>query len=216
MDKRFCIFDMDGTLVDSMAYWRSLGREYLARQGVTEGVEPILERVKPMTMTESAALFIREYGLSGTPESVAAEMNAVMNEHYRTDIPLKPGALEYLQALRGLGARMCVASATAAPLMEACFRRLGVEEYFDFMLSCEEVGAGKDRPDVFFAAARRLGGSPGETAVFEDALFALRTARNAGFYTVAVYDSSERQWGQLEQLADECVADWETAAKALR
>lgn len=216
MDKRFCIFDMDGTLVDSMAHWRSLGREYLTRRGVTEDVEPILERVKSMTMTESAALFIREFGLSGTPESVTAEMNAVMDGHYRTDIPLKPGVLKYLRALRGHGARMCVASATAAPLMVACFRRLGVEEYFDFLLSCEEVGAGKDRPDVFFAAARRLGGSPDETAVFEDALFALRTARDAGFYTVAVHDSRERQWGQMEQLADECVADWETAAKALR
>lgn len=143
-----------------MAYWRSLGREYLARQGVTEGLEQVLERVKPMTMTESAALFIREFGLPGTPESVAAEMNAVMDEHYRTDIPLKPGALEYLRTLRGQGVRMCVASATAAPLMSACFRRLGVDDCFDFLLSCEEVGAGKDRPDVFFAAARRLG-APG-------------------------------------------------------
>ena len=58
MDKQFCIFDMDGTLVDSMGYWKRLGREFLAQKGVTENVEPVLERIKPMTMTESAALFI--------------------------------------------------------------------------------------------------------------------------------------------------------------
>lgn len=215
MDKRFCIFDMDGTLVDSMNYWRTLGREYLVRQGVTGNVEAVLERVKPMTMTESAALFISEFGLPGTPEDVASEMNAVMGDHYRSDVPLKPGVAEYLCVLRERGARMCVASATAAPLMRACLRRLGVEDCFDFLLSCEEVGVGKDRPDVFFEAARRLGAAPGEAAVFEDAPYALRTAKSAGFYTVAVRDSEERHWAQLCELADECVEDWETAIKEI-
>ena len=100
MDKQFCIFDMDGTLVDSMGYWKRLGREFLAQKGVTENVEPVLERIKPMTMTESAALFIESFSLSGTPEGIAAEMNAVMDEHYRRDVPLKPGAAAYVQALR--------------------------------------------------------------------------------------------------------------------
>ena len=92
MDKKACIFDMDGTLVDSMGYWRRLGREFLARKGVTENVEPVLERIKPMTMLESSVLFIETFGLDGTPEELAAEMNRVMDDHYRNDIPLKPGA----------------------------------------------------------------------------------------------------------------------------
>lgn len=104
MDKQFCIFDMDGTLVDSMGYWKRLGREFLAQKGVTENVEPVLERIKPMTMTESAALFIESFSLPGTPEGIAAEMNAVMDEHYRRDVPLKPGAAAYVQALRSRGA----------------------------------------------------------------------------------------------------------------
>lgn len=75
---------------------------------------------------------------------------------------------------------MCVASATALPLMKACLDRLGVLDYFDFLLSCEEVGWGKDRPDVYHEAARRLGASPGEIAVYEDALGAAKNRQNGG------------------------------------
>ena len=116
MNKLFAIFDMDGTLVDSMVYWQRLGREYLTAQGVTEGMDEVLERIKAMTMAESSALFIETFGLPGTPESVAAEMNAVMDEHYRSDIPLKPGAADYLAALKKRGTKMCVATATPEPL----------------------------------------------------------------------------------------------------
>ena len=96
MDKPFAIFDMDGTLVDSMAYWQRLGREFLRSKGVTGDIEELLERIKPMTMTESAALFASECGIPGTPEAIAAEMNAVMDRHYRQDIPMKAGVLAYL------------------------------------------------------------------------------------------------------------------------
>ena len=214
MDKRFAIFDMDGTLVDSMGYWQRLGREYLASKGVTGEVEPVLRQIKPLTMTESAALFLREFHLSGTPESIAAEMNAVMDDHYRRDIPLKPGVRAYLEALHQRGVRLCVASATAEPLIRACLTRLGVASYFDFLLSCEEVGAGKNSPAVFLEAARRLGSVPEETAAYEDALYAARTAKEAGFWTVGVYDeSSAHHWERLQQLADETVLRWTEAVE---
>ena len=95
----------------------------------------LLERIKPMTMTQSAELFIRTFGLSGTPQTLAGEMNAMIEAHYRGDIPLKEGVALYLDRLRRDGVRMCVASATALPLMKACLDRLGVLDYFDFLLS---------------------------------------------------------------------------------
>jgi len=216
MEKWFAIFDMDGTLVDSMAFWQRLGREFLARRGVTEGAEPILERIKAMTMSESAALFVEELGVPGTPEAAAAEMNGIMEDHYRRDIPLKPGVAAYLDGLRRRGTRLCVASATAEPLMAACLERLGVADRFEFLLSCETVGAGKSRPDVYLACAERFGAAPGEIAVFEDAVYAARTARAAGFYTVAVRDpAGAGSWEQLTALADEAILDWEEAAQTL-
>jgi uncharacterized membrane protein YbhN (UPF0104 family) len=84
---------------------------------------------------------------------------------------------------------MCVASATAEDLMDACLTRLGVAHYFSFLLSCETIGAGKSRPDVYFEAAKRLGAQPEDIAVFEDALYAANTAKQAGFYTIAIWAS---------------------------
>lgn len=216
MNKKYAIFDMDGTLVDSMVFWRRLAREYLAGKGIHQPMDELMERIKTMTMTESAALFIEEFGLCGTPESVAAEMNAMMEAHYRDDIPLKSGVLEYVSHLSGMGVRMCVASATKRELMETCLQRLKIAGFFDFLLSCEEVGAGKNRPDIFLCAARQLGAQPCEIAVYEDASFAVETARSAGFYTIAVYDDSEKnKWEKLTATADEAISDWTEAVQTL-
>ena len=216
MDKKFAIFDMDGTLVDSMSFWKTLGVEYLKSRGVSRVPEDILERIKPMTMTESADLFIREFSLPGTPEEVAAQMNAMMDCHYRGDIPAKEGAAVYLKELKRRGVRMCVASATAVELQEACLKRLGLFVYFDFLLSCEEAGGGKNRPDVYLAAARRLGAAPEETAVYEDALYAAQTAKAAGFYVAGVFDrSAESVWDELRSLADESLTGWMEGLTAL-
>ena len=86
MDKRLAIFDMDGTLVDSMGYWQYLEREFLIRKGVTEGLEDILERTKPLTLPEAAALFAQYCELDGTPEQLVEEILAIMEELYRSDV----------------------------------------------------------------------------------------------------------------------------------
>lgn len=209
MDRRFAIFDMDGTLIDSMGYWKTLAAEYLKTKGISTISRECSEKIKPMTMSESAAYFHYEFHLPGTPETIAEEMNQMMDAHYKQDIPLKPGVKEYLHSLQKAGVSMCVASATAGPLMEACLERLGVRGLFEFLISCESVGAGKDRPDVYLAAAKRLGGRIPDTAVYEDALYAARTAKNAGFYVVGIYEeSSLADWDQMRQTADEVIRDW--------
>jgi HAD superfamily hydrolase (TIGR01509 family) len=217
VNKKFAVFDMDGTLVDSMGYWQRLGREYLASQGITEHVEAVLEQIKAMTMTESAALFIEQFGIPGPPKRAAEEMNAVMERHYRNDIPLKSGAAAYLSALSAQGVQMCVATATPEPLARACLTRLGILDRFQFVLSCDAVSAGKDRPDVFLEAARRLGQTPDRIAVYEDAFFAAQTAKQAGFYTVGVWDDSAgSRWEQLSALTDETIRNWQEAAQAIQ
>ena len=209
MDKKYAIFDMDGTLIDSMVFWKNLATEYLTSKGILQIPADILEQIKPMTMSESAALFRREFGLTG---DVEAQMNEMMEDHYRNVIPLKPGAWEYLENLHRQGVRMCVASATAEHLMESCLTRLGVRQYFEFLLSCETVGAGKRSPLVYQEAARRLGAVPGQIAVYEDALYAVQTAKAAGFHVVGVYDDSAADsWQAIEQESDEVILNWEEA-----
>ena len=211
MDKKFCIFDMDGTLTDSMGYWRALGADYLRAKGARVP-EDLPWMVQGMTLAESAAYFMEHCGVAGPPERIVDELNAFMEERYRRDIPLKPGAAEYLDRLRAQGARLCVATATALPLVHACLGRLGVEDRFEFFISCESIGRSKEHPDIFLEAARRFGAEPGACAVFEDALFAARTAGRAGFYTVGVYEPTyESQWPEMRALCCETVEDWRDA-----
>ena len=208
MDKKSAIFDMDGTLIDSMGFWENLATEYLTARGVAEIPAKLLEQIKPMTMSESAELFKQAFRLTG---DVEAEMNAIMDEHYRKDIPLKPGVREHLENLHRQGVLMCVASATAEPLMESCLERLSVRHFFEFLLSCETVGAGKHSPLVYQESAKRLGGDPREIAVYEDALYAVQTAKEAGFHVVGVYDDGAAgNWQTIGKIADEII-NWEEA-----
>lgn len=220
MNKKYAIFDMDGTLIDSMTYWKNLGREYLSMQGVPENLDAVMEEIKPLTMTESAELFRTRFSLSGTKESIAASMNWMIEEHYRKDIPLKNGVKDYLAKLHASGVKMCVASATDKALMETCLERLGIKGYFEFILSCEEVGAGKRKPDVYFEAVRRMENqekiSPESVAVFEDADYAIHTALEAGFYTIAVYDDSNKdKWEKLKMQTREFIEDWESQSQTM-
>ena len=206
MDKPFVIFDMDGTLIDSMHHWRDFGREYLEQCGIEGDHEALLERVQHMTMLESAAAFKEAFDLQGTPQMIVHDMENMIAEHYLFDIPLKPGAEEYLRRLREDDVWLCIATATPEPLARACLARLGVLDCFAFILSCDDVNASKDQPDIFLECAWRLGASPEETAVFEDAYYAARTAKEAGFYVVGVYDDDNaRHWKDMPEVCDETV-----------
>ena len=211
--KRYCVFDMDGTLLDSMGYWRGLAVDYLR----SRGIEPTAAELAPLrsqTMSQSAEYFMELYGIPGPPRKIVDDMEAVMNRHYREDIPLKPGAAEYLAALSRAGARLCVATATAEYLARACLERLDVLRYFEFVVSCETINIGKDQPDIFYLAARRLGASPGETAVFEDAPYAAETAKAAGFFVVGLYDEASKS--RQDRLAAVCDLYYTDLAQALK
>lgn len=218
MKQKYGIFDMDGTLVDSMGFWRRLGVEYLHSKGVQEIPPEILRMLRPMTLSQSTALFADAFHLPGTQEEILAEMNDMMAVHYGHDVPLKEGIAEYLDHLRNQGVAVCVASATDKPLMELCLGRLGILDRFAFLLSCEEVGCGKDRPDIYHIATERLGGTPQETVVYEDAPYAIRTAKDAGFQVAAIYDEgvSPERWAEMSALADYRLDHWSQAKDLIK
>lgn len=218
MEREKCIFDMDGTLVDSMRYWRRLERDFLTQRGVSiPDMERVLELAKPLPLYQSVLLFIERFGLKDTPEQAMNEMISMMRQHYQSDVKSKPGAEEYLKKLKKCGVHMCIVTATPRHLVEVCLSRLNLTSYFDFLLSCDEVGAGKDHPDAFYEAAHRLGSVPSEIAVFEDSLQAAKTAKQAGFYTIGVYDESGYEfWSDLSLVADKTIKDWTEASVILK
>lgn len=200
---------MDGTLIDSMGYWNNLLEEFLRSKGVSEDITALIQQVKTMTVGQSCAMLAKRFPSLGNPRDFAESAGALMAKHYLEDIPVKAGVVEYLEKLKNQGVRMCVATITDHALLEVCFRRLGIDKYFEFTLSANECGKGKDDPEIYLAACAKFGSEPCDTAVFEDAPYALETAKKAGFYTVAVYDEGEENnWEKAKAAADEFIRDW--------
>ena len=203
MKLKYAIFDLDGTVLDSLPIWDNLGVDMLRSQGYDP--DPALGRqLKIMTMTDGAQLC---KDLFGMPESIDEIVQLVEDQAqyaYNTVIGPKPGAENFLRRLKAAGVPMFVATNTRRDLVEDGLRRNGLLEFFDGIVTCPEVGQGKkEGPAVYEAALRLLGGTKEDTVVFEDALHPIRTAKKAGFRIAAVYDaSSEGEHEEIKALSD--------------
>lgn len=198
---RGAIFDVDGTLLDSMFIWDTIGETYLRSIGY-QPKENLNETFKNMSLHQAARYYQTEYGVTRSIDEIIDGVNAMLERYYRFEVPLKPGVAELLERLRQNGVKLCIATATDRHLVEAALDRCGVLSCFGEIFTCNEVGHGKDEPDIFEEALRFLGTEKAETVVFDDALYAVRTAKEAGFPVAAVYDSHEKAQDQIRMLAD--------------
>lgn len=198
---RGAIFDVDGTLLDSMFIWDTIGETYLRSIGY-QPKENLNETFKNMSLRQAARYYQTEYGVTQSIDEIMDGVNAMLERYYRFEVPLKPGVAELLERLRQDGVRLCIATATDRHLVEAALDRCGVLSCFGEIFTCNEVGHGKDEPDIFEATLRFLGTRREETLVFDDALYAVRTAKEAGFPVAAVYDSHERSQAEVRARSD--------------
>ena len=201
------IFDLDGTLLDSMFIWDTIGEEYLRSLG-KEPHEDLKETFMTLTLEEAAEYYRENYGVTLSVKEIVDGVNSMVEQTYRTKVTLKSGIAEYLAWLKENGVRMCVATVTDRYLVEETLERLGVRHYFSEIFTCAEVGFGKDKPVIYQKALEHLGTVKEETCVFEDMLFALNTAKTDGFPTVGVYDRYEAHQDELKWLADYYVLDF--------
>ena len=201
------IFDLDGTLLDSMFIWDTSGEEYLRSLG-KEPHEDLNETFMTLTLEEAAEYYREHYGVTLSVKEIVDGINAMVEQTYRTKVTLKPGISEYLAWLKENGVRMCVATVTDRYLVEETLERLGVRHYFSEIFTCAEVGFGKDKPIIYQKALEHLGTEKSDTYVFEDLPFALNTAKTDGFPTVGVYDRHEAHQDELKELADYYVLDF--------
>ncbi len=203
------IFDLDGTLLDSMKVWENVDRDFVRENG---GVytEDISQDVKKMTIQQSAEYFKTRFNLSHSCEYIINRIEEMVSEQYCKYIPLKKGVSEALRKLSENGVKMCVATATYNSLVDAALKRLGIYDMFEFVLTCSDVGCGKDKPDIFFRAAEKLSRDISEVIVVEDSLHCIETAKNAGFATIAVYDEiAGDDWKKILEISDYSIISME-------
>ena len=201
------IFDFDGTLVDSMFIWDTIGEDYLRSLG-KEPHEDLKETFMTLTLEEAAEYYRTHYGVTLSVKEIVDGVNAMVEGIYRTRVTLKHGVADYLRLLKENGARMCIATVTDRYLVEETLDRLGILQYFSEIFTCAEVGYGKDKPIIYRKALEHLDTAKNETYVFEDSLFALKTAKADGFTTVGVYDRHENRQDNLKNLADYYIVDF--------
>lgn len=197
------IFDIDGTLLDSMPVWNNLGERFLRGHGIAARAG-LSEALRTLSFHEGAEFLRREYLPELSPEQVLAEVNEMIERFYLNEVQPKAGAEKLLSALSSRGIRLAIATAGNAALSAVSLERLGLFGYFSSFCSCEQFG-GKNEPAVFLAAAGEC--PPEQAVVFEDSLHAVITAKRAGFVTAAVFDPSEPNQAELRRTADYYAAD---------
>lgn len=205
---RGVIFDVDGVMLNSMPVWENLGELYLKRLGI-EAEKDIREKLFSMSIEEAAGYLISQYGLDKTPEEIISGLNREVKDYYEQRVPLKEGVRQYLQEFRERKIPMAIATSGDRQNAEAALKRLKVYSFFSGIFTCSEIGSSKTQPDIYYAAALQIDTEPSETWVFEDALHAIRTAKQAGFCTAAVYDkASDRDLAQIWNTADIYLPEW--------
>nr|WP_308505132.1 HAD family phosphatase [uncultured Agathobaculum sp.] len=182
------IFDMDGTLLDSMPVWKRLTAGYLEQFGV-HITDQEYAATEGMSQPEVAQFFIERYpSLPLNVQGLLDGMDELITARYAAIARPRAGVTAYLDGLRARGVKMAVATLTARRHAEKALRDRGMMDYFDFMLTIEDVGVSKWEPDIYLQSAARMGLTPAQCVVFEDAPYACTTAKRAGFYVCGVLE----------------------------
>ncbi len=204
------IFDMDGTLTDSMHIWEDIPRKYLLSCGLEPRPE-LMEEISGMSIRRVSDYFRSAYGLDKTIPQIYEGIDAIVEPLYHEVLEPKPGVFLLLDRLKAQGVRMCVASATDMHLVEMVLEQTGLRPYFSAIFTCNSVGAGKELPLIYEKALEHLGTDKEETLVFEDAYYAAATAKKAGFPLVGVSDFyAERHRDKIKTMADWYIEDYRT------
>jgi len=205
MEKAF-IFDMDGTLLNSMIYWYESGARIIKDYFKDPKV---VDKIKEMSAREVVIYAKEELNANQVKEFRARWLEAMM-QHYLNDIKQVKGAKKFLDKCKEAGIRMGIATGTNETLSVPALQKQGLLDYFEFVISEDTVGKGKGEPDIYLIAASKLGVTPENCIVFEDGLHGAKTVKKAGFKLVGIYDEVGSHYeDELKALADLYIYDFE-------
>ena len=199
---RGMIFDLDGTLIDSMPAWENIGSDFLKKHGINPP-DDLNETIKTMSFAESARYFIEFYGVAMTEAQVGDEINGMIRENYAKHIVLKPYVKETLDQYLNQGIRMGILTATHKTLTELVLRRFGLLDHFDFILTSGMAGLPKSQPEIYHQAVAQLQLPAQRITIFEDSLYCIKAARETGCHIVGVFDeASKNDWEAIKNSSD--------------
>lgn len=212
------IFDMDGTLINSLIAWKDIWEAIADKYvGGEEGFpgEEIDRRLRTMTLLEGMELLHEKRGIGRDGRELLDFCNSLVEDFYRNKVEMKSGAMEFLKYLHDNNVKMCIASASALDMVEIAVERCELGRYIPKLLSSCDFGVGKDKPDVYLAALEYLGTPVDETWVFEDSLVALKTAKGIGMPVVGIYDAYNFGHEEMREIADYYIDDGEGLDKLI-
>ncbi len=196
------IFDMDGTLLDSLSVWADSDREFINGLGYDYDSRHSLA-MKKMHFDSACEYLAEAFKLELSPKEIGDRILQIVENKYLHGIDLKDGVTEFIKSAHNKGIKLCVATSNKKKLAEDALKSHGIMEYMEFVLTSDEVGCGKESPLIFERAAEILGTAAAETAIFEDSIHAVNSAKSAGFFVVGVYDPlCEEEFAEIEKAAD--------------
>lgn len=209
MNVKAVLFDLDGTLVDSMLMWKEIDVEYLNRYHIPVP-KTLQQDIEGMSMYQTAVYFKETFQIPETLEHIQAAWNDMAYYKYTHEVPLKPYVREYLEMLKSRRIPCGIATSNSRVLTEAILKSHGIDSYFSVMVTGDEVTQGKPHPQVYLEAAKKLGVSPEECLVFEDIPFGIMAGKNAGMTVYAVEDTySMKDLEEKMNLADAYIKSYE-------
>lgn len=213
--KEAVIFDLDGTLVDSMWMWKAIDVEYLGRYGL-ECPEDLQKTIEGMSFTETAVYFKERFHIPDTLEEIKKAWEEMSMEKYRSQVPLKPGAGDFLRFLSQNHLKLGIATSNGQAMVDAVLDSLKIRPFFQVVATACEVAAGKPAPDIYLNVAGRLGVKPAGCLVFEDVPAGILAGRRAGMKVCAVEDEFSRSLEkEKREMADYYIKDYYEILKEL-
>lgn len=201
------IFDLDGTIVDSMGMWRNLDEEFITGLGVEYNPQ-ISKDIVGMTLEQAIEYFNKVLGLGKNLEEILHQWEEHLFYQYKYKIPLKHNVEKLIEKWHKNGIKLCVATLTEKELAAMVLERHGLIDKIEFILTVNEVGKSKLYPDIYLLSAEKMGLKPSECVVVEDSLHAMNTAKNAGFTVYAVDEETVEEKEKIHLICDRYIHDF--------
>ena len=196
------IFDMDGTIMDSLGIWERIDYDFLEKKRGIKVPHDYVHDIAAMSFSEIAQYTKARFNLPDTPQQLMQEWTDMAIYEYSHNVLLKPFVKAFIEYLKNSGKKIVLCTSSPEYFFKPALKNNGIYDLFDAFANTCEAGEGKNSPKVYLLAAQKVGIAPEKCIVFEDVISAAVSAKKAGMTVCGVYD--ERSRSRQEELRAAC------------